>query len=74
MQHAISAKKNQDAVGKTFEVLVENDSKRSSEEWKGRNDQNNICVFPKGNSQKGDLVQIVVSRATGTTLIGSPTD
>ncbi|MEC8692261.1 MAG: TRAM domain-containing protein [Bacteroidota bacterium] len=36
----------------------------------GRNDTNNVVVFPKGNYQIGDLVKVKITRSTTTTLIG----
>jgi tRNA-2-methylthio-N6-dimethylallyladenosine synthase len=35
-----------------------------------RNDQNNIIVFPKEDFQIGDYADVLIERATGTTLIG----
>ncbi len=34
-------------IGKTYEVLIEGDSKRSKDDWYGRNSQNKVVVFPK---------------------------
>jgi len=59
-------------IGKTFEVLIENTSKRSEEQWAGRNTQNKVIVFAKGdyNLNKGDYVNVKVTATTGATLIG----
>lgn len=59
-------------IGKTFEILIEGDSKRSSADWCGRNSQNKMTVFPKGNYdlKKGDYVQVKITSATSATLIG----
>ncbi|PZF74302.1 tRNA (N6-isopentenyl adenosine(37)-C2)-methylthiotransferase MiaB [Taibaiella soli] len=59
-------------IGKVFEVLIEGDSKRSDADWCGRNSQNKMVVFPKGdyNFQKGDYVQVKINTATQATLIG----
>lgn len=70
LQNAISKAKHHAYIGKVVEVLIESESKRSSEEWKGRNDQNIVTVFPKGNYQKGDFVKVLVESATTTTLQG----
>lgn len=63
---------HQAAVGKTYEILIEAESKRSSEHWSGRNSQNNVVVFPKGSYElgKGDYVQVLVTSATSGTLLG----
>lgn len=62
----------QDSVGKTYEVLIEGPSKKSTEQWSGRNSQNKVVVFPKGNYtyQKGDYVMVRINSATTGTLIG----
>lgn len=59
-------------IGKTYEVLIEGPSKRSQEHWSGRNSQNRVVVFPKGEYgfTKGDYVQVKVTDSTGATLIG----
>lgn len=67
-KHALS--KNQADVGKTFEVLVEGVSKKSSEKLFGRNSQNKVIVFPKGNAQIGQYVQVKVNDCTSATLMG----
>ena len=58
-------------VGKTVGVLIEGNSKKSDLHWKGRNSQNAMVVFPKGNEKIGDLVNVKVNDCTSATLIGS---
>lgn len=58
-------------VGKTYEVLIEKPSKKSSEFWSGRTTQNTVVVFPKKNHQKGDLVNVSIEKATTSTLLGT---
>jgi len=60
------------AVGRIHEVLAENFSKRSREHLSGRNSQNQVVIFPKGNFQKGDYVNVLVTSTTGAALIGEP--
>lgn len=58
-------------VGKTFKVLIEGDSKRSAEHFKGRNSQNKMIVFPKQEGLKpGDYVWVQVDEVTSATLLG----
>jgi len=59
-------------IGKTFEVLIEADSKKSENDWRGRNSQNKMIVFPKGNHDLkiGDYVHVKVNDATSATLLG----
>ena len=59
-------------VGKTFKVLIEGDSRRSNAQWCGRNSQNKMVVFDKGNYdyKKGDYAAVYITHSTGATLIG----
>ncbi len=63
--------KMQQMVGKTVEILIEGESKKSSEQWMGRNSQNAVAVFPKGDEKIGDLVMVHIEDCTSATLIGS---
>lgn len=67
-QHSFASNKR--AVGKTYKVLIEGDSKRSSEQQCGRNTQNVMVVFPKKGHQRGDYANIRVLDCTPATLIG----
>ncbi len=57
-------------VGKTFKVLIEGESKKNSEQLCGRNDQNKVVVFPKGQLRKGEYVMVKINECTAGTLIG----
>ena len=57
-------------VGKTVEILIEGNSKKSDTQWMGRNTQNAVAVFPKGNEKIGDLVMVKIDECTSATLIG----
>ena len=72
MQRACAAISYKGDVGKTFEVLIEGDSKKSDKDWSGRNTQNKMVVFPKNNTdlKKGDYVQVRIDTATSATLLG----
>jgi tRNA-2-methylthio-N6-dimethylallyladenosine synthase len=72
-QNRLSQQKNREDLGKTFEVLIEGDSKKSTHDWRGRNSQNKVVVFPKAGRpyRKGDYVQVEVRDCTGATLIGT---
>lgn len=69
-QQAHSLLRNQDAVGKTFEVLIEGTSKRSEAHLFGRNSQNAVIIFPKGNLEKGQYAHVKVTECTAATLLG----
>jgi tRNA-2-methylthio-N6-dimethylallyladenosine synthase len=70
LQRKLSLKSNQKDVGKTFKVLVEGPSKKNKAENCGRNSQNKVLVFPAGNSQKGDYVNVKVESCNSATLRG----
>ncbi|HEV3413595.1 MAG TPA: tRNA (N6-isopentenyl adenosine(37)-C2)-methylthiotransferase MiaB [Puia sp.] len=73
LQNRLSQEKNREDVGKIVEVLIEGDSKKSADDWRGRNSQNKVVVFPKADLpyRKGDYVQVKVNDCTGATLIGT---
>ena len=70
LQQAHSLYRTQAQVGKIVEVLIEGNSKKSDEEWMGRNTQNTVVVFPKEDYKVGDFVMVQVTNCTSTTLIG----
>ncbi|SKB45602.1 tRNA-2-methylthio-N6-dimethylallyladenosine synthase [Salegentibacter holothuriorum] len=57
-------------LGDTVEVLIERESKKSSEHWSGRTTQNTVAVFPKENYKVGDFVNVKINDCTSATLIG----
>jgi tRNA-2-methylthio-N6-dimethylallyladenosine synthase len=59
-------------LGKTYSVLIEGNSKKSDNDWAGRNDQNKLVVFPKNDWQlaKGDYVKVRITECTSATLLG----
>ena len=69
LQNELSAESNRKDVGKTFEVLVEGVSKRSTAQMVGRTQQNKTCVFPRGNAKIGDFVKVKVVDSSSATLI-----
>lgn len=70
LQQNLSKASNERDLGKVFEVLVEGPSRKSDADHAGRNSQNKVIVFPKGNTQKGDYVKVKVNSCTSATLIG----
>lgn len=71
LQREISYQNNQLDIGKTFEVLIEGDSKRSLDMFKGRNTHNKIIVFNKKSHLKsGDYVEVKIESASSATLHG----
>jgi len=70
LQNRLSARSKRFDIGKVHLVLAEGTSKKSSDHLFGRNSQNKVVVFPKGNSVKGDYVKVLVEKSTSATLIG----
>ena len=72
LQNAHSRESYKNDIGKTFEVLIEGNSKKSDRDWCGRNTQNKMVVFPKKTTslKKGDYVQVKITSATSATLMG----
>ena len=73
VQHENSLKINRKSIGKTYKVLIEGESKKSSEMLCGRNSQNAMIVFPKQNFNKGEYVDVIITDCTTATLIGKAT-
>lgn len=74
LQRALGLKNTQSYIGKTVEVLIEGNSKKSDQQWMGRNSQNYAVVFQKGNEKVGDFVNVKISDCTSATLLGTVVD
>jgi len=71
LQRQLSAEHNARDVGKTYKVLIEGDSRKSDLEFKGRNSQNKMIVFPKIPGFKpGSYADVFIESANSATLIG----
>lgn len=72
LQNRLSLESNRRDLGKTFRVLIEGESRRSQDDWMGRNSQNKVIVFPKNGQplKKGDYVDVQVNECTQATLLG----
>ncbi len=70
LQNELSLASNRRDVGKTFDVLIEGVSKRSKEQFVGRNQQNKTLVFPRGNYRIGEIAKVKVLEVSSATLIG----
>ncbi len=70
LQSRMSLENNKTYIGKTIKVLADSVSKKSENDLSGRNEQNCKVVFPKGQHQIGDFVNVQVERVTTTSLIG----
>ncbi|MES2381584.1 MAG: tRNA (N6-isopentenyl adenosine(37)-C2)-methylthiotransferase MiaB [Bacteroidota bacterium] len=70
LQHKVSIEKNTREIGTIHTVLIEGESKKSENDFKGRNDQNKVVIFPREHYQKGQYVKVLIERVTITSLIG----
>lgn len=69
-QRAHSLVRHKQMVGDVQEVLIEGSSKKSENDWYGRNTYNTVVVFPKGDEKPGDFVNVKITDCTGGTLLG----
>jgi tRNA-2-methylthio-N6-dimethylallyladenosine synthase len=72
LQNRLSLESNLRDIGKTFTILIEGDSKKSTADWMGRSSEGKVFVFPKGNNElkKGDYVKVTARDCTQGTLLG----
>ena len=71
LQRKISHDLHKLELGKTYKVLIEGESKKSDQDFKGRNSQNRVIIFPKNDHlKKGDYVDVKVNEVTSATLKG----
>lgn len=70
LQNELSLENNKKCIGQTYEVLVEGASHRSNEQLFGRNSQNKVIVFDRGNHQPGEYLMLKVTECTSATLKG----
>jgi len=74
LQGQIALENNRKEVGREYEVLVEGESHRSKEQLFGRNSQNKVLVFDRGDAQPGTYRRVKVTDCTAATLIGTLSD
>jgi tRNA-2-methylthio-N6-dimethylallyladenosine synthase len=74
LQSKLSIERNNRAIGKVHQVLVESLSKKNEDFLRGRNSQNSMIVFPKKDYKPGDYVSILVNDCTQGTLFGEPVE
>jgi len=68
LQQKISYEINQTLIGKKFEVLIEDYSKKSNDFYMGRTDTNKIVILPKDGLKIGDYCLATITRANSATL------
>lgn len=70
LQQEHSHENNKKAVGRVFKVLVEGVSKKSEANLYGRNSENTVVIFPRGEHKKGDYVNVFIEECSPATLKG----
>ena len=70
LQNELSAESNRRCEGRTFEVLAEGISKRSSQQLFGRTEQNKVVVFDRGTHHVGEFLKVKVTGSSSATLKG----
>jgi len=73
VQNRLSKESNLKDIGHTCKVLIEGESRKNSDDWKGRNSQNKVVVFPKNKHsfKAGDYVMVKINDCTQGTLLGN---
>ncbi len=73
IQKRHSYQKNLGHIGEVHEVLLEKESTRkSADDFQGRNDGNKIVIFPRGDYHKGNFLNVEITEATPHVLRGKP--
>jgi len=71
LQQQFTLESNRADIGKTFEVLVEKESKRANGQFLGRTGGNKTVAVNSGRELKpGQLVKVKIQKTTQATLIG----
>lgn len=72
LQRPITARYNRGLIGQTLPVMVENDSKRSSDQWMGRTDTNITVIWNKDDAPAtvGSIQPITIHEANAAALMG----
>ncbi len=70
LQNKLSLRSKKQDVGRIFEVLIEDFSKRSQDHLSGRTSQNKVVVFPGTGRRKGEYVSVKIESSTSATLLG----
>ena len=61
---------NSKKIGKIENVLIEKESKKSSNHWAGRTDSNEWVILEKNSSKIKDIIPVEIVDATGVILHG----
>ncbi len=70
VQNEMSAKRNEECVGKEYDVLLEGVSKRSKDQLFGRTEQNKVVIIDRNDHHIGDTVRVKITGSSSATLKG----
>ena len=62
---------NQQHIGKVLKVMVEKESKKSSQQWSGRTEGNMGVIFDKSDEKIKDIVNVLIQDAQGVSMFGN---
>ena len=73
LQRIHSEYQNKKCIGKTFEILVEGESKRNKNEYFGRTTCNKVVIFENLNNKisSGEFLNVKINNYTSATLFGN---
>ena len=70
LQGKLSEESKRKDIGKSYEVLIEGESKKSANDFYGRTSQNKVVVFQRKDHKIGDYVLVEITDCTPATLLG----
>ncbi len=72
LQNQLSLEHNRQEIGQIKRILIEGDSKKSRDHFRGRTSQNKMVVFPKKRGLgAGQYVDVLIEDCTSATLLGT---
>jgi len=69
-QREHSLKRNNLSIGNRYKVLIEGNSKKSNDYFKGRTSENKVVIFPKRKSKNNLYVDVDIKSCNSATLFG----
>lgn len=70
LQRIHAHERNVASLDKVHKVLIDGFSKKSDEQYRGRNSENTLLIFDKGNYKIGDYVYVKATSCNSATLFG----
>jgi tRNA-2-methylthio-N6-dimethylallyladenosine synthase len=70
LQESISARINQTLIGKTFDVLVEAQSRRFPNQVTGRTSGDKVVAFQGSTNLIGQIIPVLITKTSSHSLVG----